>query len=167
MNKQKITRSAIIVGCVAGILTLIILISTFTVYFVAESRYTTISHFEDIGVCSRLDEFKVSNDALVDKHIGDAEYIESYNYKLCYDKAEFMLYAYEFESNETAKRYYSQVEGKTVDGDIDYNGRSGLFSSELIVRYTNNVYRIETGNTLDYIKAKKCLNSVFTVKIRE
>ena len=167
MNKQKITKSAIIVGCATGILALIILISTFAVYFVADIRYTTINHFEDIGVCSQLDEFKVSNDALADKYIGDAEYIDSYNYKLCYDKAEFMMYAYEFDNTENAKKYYSQVEGKTVDGDIDYNGRSGLFSSELIVRYNNNVYRIETGNTLDCIKAKKCLNSVFTVEIRK
>ena len=79
----------------------------------------------------------------------------------------FTIYAYQFENVETAKKYYSLIEGKTVDGDIDYDGNSNLFSSNLIARYKTNVYRIETTGIRHYVEIMKYLNSIFTVTVRE
>ncbi len=167
MKNQRKIRYAILSGCVVGLLFFVVIMTAFIAFFVLDSQYTEINHFDDISVCSQLDEFRVSKNVLIDKYIEDVEYMDSYAYKLNYDSTEFELYAYKFDSCETAKEYYLQVEGKTVDGNIDYRGRSGLFSSKLTVRYNNNVYRIETGNTLDYIKVRRFLNSVFTINIRQ
>lgn len=137
-----------------------------TVNSIVFSKYDQINHFDNIDVCNRFDE-NIVEEQIVDEHIHDIDFVDSYVHKLNYKGEEFTLFAYEFQSVEMAKKYFSRIEGNTVDGDIDYKSNSSLFSSNLIARYITNVYRIETDGTRDYVEIMKYINSVFTVIIRE
>ena len=167
MIKQRKLKSAIIIGLIGGFIFILLIVIGMISSFISYNNYTKINHFDDISECLALDDFKVNGDNLVDNYISDINYIDSYVYKLNCNNTLFEMYAYEFDSIDTAKKYYLQIEGKTVDGNIDYNGNSSLFSSSLIVRYNTNIYRIKTGGTNDYVEVMHCLNSIFTVNIRE
>lgn len=136
-----------------------------TVNFITASSYDKINIFADIQECSALDGY-VTDRKILDKYIDNLSVVDSYVYEVNSQGEKFIIYAYEFDNLETSKQYFSQIKGKTVDGDIDYKGNSSLFSSKLIVRHKNNVLRIETGGTQEYIKVLKFLNSIFTVNIR-
>ena len=153
------------------------IIGTFLVLFVGfrfvESiftycQYTQINHFSDISLCSGLDDYITDEKPIVDKYIKENEYINSYNHTICYDNIEFKLYAYEFKNEDFAKEYFCRIKNDTSEGFIDYNGATNiLFTSELIVRNKTNVYRIETGNSDEYLECMKLLNSIFDINIRK
>lgn len=160
--KSKRFNHLLIIGAVVMLLFCIVMIANFVIF----GSYNKINHFEDISVCKALDEYVIDEQAF-DKYITDIPFVDSYVKVLNYEGKCFTIYAYQFENVETAKKYYSLIEGKTVDGDIDYAGNSNLFSSNLIARYKTNVYRIETTGTRDYVEIMKYLNSIFTITIRE
>lgn len=160
--KSKRFNYLLIISAVIMFLFCIVMIANFVIF----GRYNKINHFEDISVCKSLDEY-VIEEQVSDKYMTNIVFVDSYINVLDYKGKRFTIYAYQFENVETAKEYYSLIEGKTADGDIDYDGHSNLFSSNLIVRYKTNVYRIEAGGTRDYVEIMKYLNSIFTVTIRE
>ncbi len=160
--KSKRFNHLLIIGAAVMLLFCIVMIANFVIF----GRYNKINHFEDISVCKALDEYAIDEQAF-DKYITDIPFVDSYVKVLNYEGKCFTIYAYQFENVETAKKYYSLIEGKTVDGDIDYDGNSNLFSSDLIARYKTNVYRIETTGTRNYVEIMKYLNSIFTITIRE
>ncbi len=156
------------VSMVFTVLIVSLFLATFVVAAVALFRYDQINIFSDISLCSSLDDYIKENKPPVDKYIGEMEYVDSYVHTIRYDGAKFDIFAYEFESDDVAKEYYCVVQKReSVEGDIDYNGRSNLFSSALIVRNKNNVYRVVAGNTFDYLECQKFLNSIFDVNIRD
>lgn len=162
MKKIKLNYLSV-VSIVAVIICL--LCAVMFLSFITASKYDKINHFDNIDVCKTFDEYIVE-EQIFDKYITDIAFIDSYVHLLNYKGKQFSLYAYQFESVDVAKKYYSAIKGKTVDGDIDYQSNSSLFSSNLIARYKTNVYRIETGGTQDYVEIMKFINSVFTVNIR-
>lgn len=117
-------------------------------------------------MCYNLNQYIANQKQPDDKYLSTDDYISCYVHYLCYNGTNFRLYAYEFKSDNDAKNYFCQVKGNTVDGNFDYRGNTNSFSSKLIVRNGENVYRFETGNTHDYVTVKKLLNSVFDVNIR-
>ena len=126
---------------------------------------TKITHFEDIAVCSQLDEFKIEGE-LKDKKLKKLEYEECYIAKCQYDGVKFKIYAYEFYNENDARQYFINVKGSTADGNKDYLSSSNSFSSQLTARYNNNVYRIETGNANNHIKVIKLINSIFPIELK-
>ena len=162
--KKKRLNYLLIVSTVVGIICLFYIVMI--VNFVISSKYSKINHFDNIDVCKTFDEYIVEEQTF-DEYITNIPFVDSYVHVLNYEGKRFSLYAYQFESVAIAKKYYSLIEGKTVDGDIDYDSNSSLFSSNLITRYKTNIYRIETGGNRDYVDIMKYLNSVFTVNIRE
>ena len=160
--KSKRFNYLLIVSAVTMCLFCIVMITNFVIF----GRYNKINHFDDISVCKALDEY-VTEEQVFDEYITNITFVDSYVNVLDYKGKKFTIYAYQFKNVETAREYYSLIEGKTVDGDVDYEGNSNLFASNLIARYKTNVYRIETTGTRDYVEIMKYLNSIFTVTIRE
>ena len=164
MNKRYLKFPFIIGVIVSAIFILYILINS-TLNFITFSKNDKINHFNSISECKAFDEYIVSSKTS-DDHINGIAFVDSYVRCLNYKGTKFTLYAYEFENADSAQRYYSNVEGYSANGKIDYHGTTGLFTSELTARYNNNVYRIETGGTQDYVVIMEYLNSVFTVNIK-
>ena len=162
---NKLRKNSMIIGIIIGIIFVICILVAMTVNFITASNYNKINIFEKIQECNALDEY-VTDRKVSDEYIDDLSFVDSYVYEVDLQDGNLIIYAYEFDSVETSKQYFSQIKGKTVDGDIDYKSNSSLFSSKLIVRYKNNVLRIETGGTQEYIKVLKFLNSIFSVNIR-
>ena len=160
--KNKRFNHLLIISAVIMCLLCIVMIADFVIF----GRYNKINHFDDISVCKALDEY-VIEEQVSDKYIMNIAFVDSYINVLDYKGKRFTIYAYQFENVETAKEYYSLIEGKTADGDIDYDGHSNFFSSNLIARYKTNVYRIKAGGTREYVDIMKYLNSIFAVTIRE
>ena len=158
-------KNAMIFGVTISALLIICIFVFITINFISASGYNKINIFADIQECSVLNKC-ITDRKISDKYIDNLSFVDSYVHEVALEKASFVIYAYEFDSVETTKQYFSQIKGKTVDGDIDYKSNSSLFSSKLIVRYKNNVLRIETGGTQEYINVLKFLNSIFSVNIR-
>lgn len=136
--------------------------------FIEYGTYKKINIFSEISECNVLDDLKVNDKSLVDRYIEDISYEDSYVYELKYDSNSFEIYAYEFKSVDDAKKYYSKVWGHTSEKEYDYNMAGGsFFTSELIVRNSVNVYRIEAGNAFAYTDIMQYLNSIFTVQVSE
>lgn len=163
----KIKNKKVHISVVVFIAFGLIITSYFIVSFIKVYNYQQINIFSDITECNVLDNIKTEDDLLNDRYIGDIPYKKSYIHKLNYDSKIFEIYAYEFDNQEDAMQYYFKVKGRTSEQEISYHGRTNMFSSDLIVRNDKNVYRIEAGNTFEYIDIQRYLNSIFTVKITE
>ncbi len=148
------------------VLFVLIFLGGMTVNFHTSSKYDKINHFDDINVCNRFDAYIIEEE-IVDEYIGDITFINSYVHKLDYEGKKFTLYAYEFDNVASAQNYYVRARGTTVDGNIDYHASSGMFTSNLIVRYNNSLYRIEAGGLQEYTEILKFLNSIFKISIRK
>ena len=108
--------------------------------------------FSDISECDLL--YCVSDDAVIDKydtptgdkHLGDLKYKEFFGAKYTEKDIEFEIFAYSFESAESAQKYFEHVTGKDYGLATNYYA-TGSFMSYILVAIDNeNAYFIDISN---------------------
>lgn len=127
--------------------------------------------FENIEECQGIVENK-TDDAIVtlmetpdnDKHLKDLSYSAFWGCEYKADDLEFTFYAYVFEDNDTANKYFRNVTGKKNDLEKNFSYSWSMNTPRLIVLSDNRIYKANTigkysDATINY------LNAIFTEEI--
>lgn len=101
-----------------------------------------------------------------DKDLRNLVYTECYACNYSSSELQFDLFAYEFPTQETAKKYFKNATGKDTTEIFNYSGSKGLSSFRLIVIKDNLAYSIHT-RASDEEKATSVINQLFSEKIIE
>ena len=129
--------------------------------------------FADIAECEQIvsnkpdgAQIEVYKTAEKDKYLRNLEYEAFFGAKYASSEMRFQLFAYDFADSETARAYFEAVTGKDGALITDVLAESGLFSSDLIVRVDDKVYRVKmpsryTRRVTDY------LNEIFTFSTKD
>ena len=129
--------------------------------------------FADIAECEQIvsnkpddAQIEVYETAEKDKYLRNLEHEAFFGAKYASSEMRFQLFAYDFADSETARAYFEAVTGKDGALITDVLAESGLFSSDLIVRVDDKVYRVKmpsryTRRVTDY------LNEIFTFSTKD
>ena len=132
--------------------------------------------FKDIDECQNLlslsyedGKTTVYNSPSDDNYLKDLTYVDFFAAKYESAELEFEIFAYVFNTSETAQKYFKNVTGKSVDLATNFSssygiGLFGVSSAELVVIDSERAYIIHIPhNQLE--KLEKLLGEIFTVKI--
>lgn len=75
----------------------------------------------------------------------------------------FQIYAYEFESAESAGKYFENATGKKSEWDKNFLESGGLTGSKIIVLDDTRVYRVSTSSPR---KTRAFLAQIFPIRIK-
>ena len=132
--------------------------------------------FADISECENLNsldyegaQFNKYSTSNNDKELGELKYNSFVAGKYTSEELDFEIFAYEFDSADTAKKYFKNVAGKSNDRDTTFSASSGfgLFGPsqyEIIVIDYERAYRVVTDQMHDE-EIKKALGQIFSIKI--
>ncbi len=142
----------------------LVLIVSMLVVFIQASRNNVVSIFSDIEECALLRNNEIDYN-LKDEYLRELDFKKSYTAVINYNSIKFQIFAYEFKTVDTAKKYYTNScnKEKELDKDYSYNFSSGMFESKGIVMNGKNLYRIKCDSAkIDDVK--NYLSSVFSLK---
>ena len=128
--------------------------------------FTEISQFE------KLDEYVTEDiDPKTDKRLKGLKYIESYTKKFEYNGKTYSLYAYVFEDEESAKKYYkrySQGGGSFSTRNYGYDSYTLMnWFTTYSVYYDNCVFGMRGRGTSDFYDALNFVTEDFPISISE
>lgn len=128
----------------------------------------SICIFADISECQAFEldagaEIKHLDDSK-DTKLKGLEYKQKYLIEYDSDDMQFKLFAYEFESQELAQKYFKNCTSKDTNGKHNFSGSTNMISYDLEVVYENFAYRIDTKARCSSALNKK-LEQIFSIKI--
>lgn len=101
-----------------------------------------------------------------DKDLRNLAYIDFYACNYSSSELQFDLFAYEFPTQETAKKYFKNATGIESTKTTNFLGSSGLSRYQLTVIKDNLAYTFHT-RASDEEKATSVINQLFSEKIIE
>ena len=142
----------------------LVLIVSMLIVFSQASKNNVVSIFSDIEECALLGNNEIDYN-LKDEYLGELDFKKSYTAVINYNSIKFQIFAYEFKTVDTAKKYYTNSckKEKELDKDYSFDFSSGMFKSEGIVMNGKNLYRIECDSAkIDDVKSY--LSSIFSLE---
>lgn len=134
---------------------------------------TTIHIFSDLEECRKI---VLDNDDGViiteyelpdkDKYLKDLAYNNFFGCDYDGKDFNFELFAYEFEDDGIAKKYFTNITGKNSDLDTNFSSVSGMSFYRRVVIDGSKAYIVHASKK-DAEKAVELINTVFTKKLYE
>ena len=161
MKKTSIVLISVLLLClIAWFVVVSIMVAGASVYMFADME-------ECKSIASADGSFSEYADASSDKNIKGLNYTDFFAGK--YDSGDFRfeIFAYEFDSVDSARTYFKKVTGKNSrDMETNFSLSSGIFSSRArMVVFNNNLAYIVYIPTMDVKDAAEFLSEVFSIKI--
>jgi len=129
----------------------------------------SIYMFADMEECKTIasadDSFSKYTDSSSDKNVSGLTYTDFFAGKYDAGDFQFEIFAYEFDSVDSARAYFDKVTGKNSDGLIsNYSSSSGVMSSHIVVFEGKLAYALYLP-TSDVVDVAEFLSNVFSIKI--
>ncbi len=152
-------------GIIAVAIFVVMLIFSIASVLVETSKIDDFPMFSDIEECYSLENYKL-DDTPKDKYVKGLNYKASFVATVKTADCEFEIFAYEFETVESAKNYYKEFEGLKSEINRDYGARFsvGHFAGKGIVFNGPNLYRISC-DSKELDDVVKYLSTIFTLKL--
>lgn len=146
----------------------ILLISFFSCGFRKMDYYI----FKDIEECEKIFSMNYDNakfnhyeTAENDEHLGALKYDTFFAGEFRSDELNFEIFAYQFDSDESAKSYFENVTGKSSSGLMsNFSHSGGITESQIVVIDSDRAYSIIMP-TSEVESVQKMLEDVFSVKL--
>ncbi|MBQ8163397.1 MAG: hypothetical protein IJZ93_03400 [Clostridia bacterium] len=159
--KNNFKKVSIIIACIL----------IFNLFSCSKMFSDEIYIFSDISECANLEINKASDVTVQeytstdsDKKLNELKYDAFYAAKYESSEIEFEIYAYEFESSETAKKYFENVTGRKSELDSNFLASGGMNSFEFIVIDHQNAY-VVYGHSGEQQKVYSILADAFSKKL--
>ena len=155
--------------------TTIVFVCAIVLLLIAVSTALMIVHtnvsvciFADLEECESIasadGSFSEYTEVSSDKHV-KVRLTDFFAGKYKCDGFKFEIFAYEFDSIDSARAYFEEVTGKNSDGlDTNFSLSSGLLNSYLVVFDSNRAYMLYAP-TMDISDVAQFLSGVFSIKI--
>ena len=127
--------------------------------------------FRDISECDNFEDSEQGNvivtkydTPIKDKNIKELSYEAFFAAEYSSPELSFEIFAYEFSSDNDAKRYFCNVTGKNADLDTNFSESGGLISRTLVVIDNTKAYVVHT-NTFQMEALKELLEQKFSQRL--
>ena len=146
----------------------LLLIAVSTALMIVHTN-VSVCIFADLEECESIasadGSFSEYTEVSSDKHVKTLTYTDFFAGKYKCDGFKFEIFAYEFDSIDSARAYFEEVTGKNSDGlDTNFSLSSGLLNSHLVVFDSNRAYMLYAP-TMDMSDVAQFLSGVFSIKI--
>ena len=127
--------------------------------------------FTDLNECSNIKDLTYSAEKIReyenpngDKYLKELVYTDFYAASYESEELSFEIFAYEFDSAESAQKYFNNVTGKNVSLDTNFSSSKGMGEFRLVVIDQKYAYTV-TSSSKEAEILKKSLCEIFSKNI--
>lgn len=165
MKGEKMKKVSVALICVFVCLLVVAFVALLVVH--ADVSITMFADLDECAFIASADgNFSEYSDVLSDENVRGLTYTDFFAGVYDCDTFEFEIFAYEFDSVDSARAYFDEVTGKNSDGlDANFTLSSGLLTSSLVVFDSNRAY-VVYAPAMDVSDVAQFLSGVFSLKIK-